>query len=121
MIMGDFTFEGLYEYMVSPFRELVGEFDTNVFDSFDQIHQLFINAKVGVSKFRILGEIKIWFKKMIIGKEMAAQWQDLQQPDRWDLPFIENAMLNLRVRLLFQDYGDTKHIIQNHTAHFVLM
>ena len=58
---------------------------------------------------------------MIIGKEMAAQWQDLQQPDRWDLPYTVNAMLDLRVRLLFQDYGDTKHIIYNHTAHFVLM
>ena len=85
------------------------------------IHQLFINKAEGVTNFRILYEIKIWFKKLIICKEMAEQSQELQQPDRWNLPFAENTMLDLRVRLLFQDYGDTKQLIWNHTAHFVLM
>ena len=100
-IIGDYSFSGLYEYLYH--KELVGEFDTAEFDTLDMIHQLFINVAQRVSKFRILTEIKFWFKKLIIGREMAEQWVDLRRPDKWDLPFVENALLDLRVRLLFQD------------------
>jgi len=72
-------------------------------DILDIIHQLFINTAPNVNKVRILQEIKKWFKKLIIGREMAKQYRDLIFPDTWNMQCILDTLTDIRVRLLYQD------------------
>ena len=61
-------------------KEIIMEFDTEDQDNIDIVAQMFRNTAPGSTKSRILSEIKIWFKKLIIGREMVEQWQDLVRP-----------------------------------------
>ena len=54
-------------------KGITNEFDPEDFDEFEMIGQIFRNACVGVKPWKIIAEIKLWFKRLILGSELIKQ------------------------------------------------